>query len=411
MVKAQPSTAKNTPDTPHQLGDVVDQVAGWVDRLGWVWVTAQVIELRRRAASMQFLTLRDITAERSATVTCSTTVLDSAGPLAEGMTVLALITPTVWQKTSRLSFQCTDLRIAGEGRLLAAIEALKQKLRAEGLFDPIRKKSLPFLPSRIGLITGAGSAAERDVLTNITRRWPGADIEVRHSLVQGPQAAAEVMTTLADLDADPSIKVIIIARGGGSLEDLLPFSDEGLVRAVAAARTPVVSAIGHEPDNPLIDLAADVRASTPTKAAEIVVPDVLAERTHLDTAITRLRQLISSVLREEHSWLQMMRSRPALRDPLTNVRAHQEWLSIHQARLNRAIDQRIALESTELGHALRTMRAMSPKATLERGYAIIADTEGESITSAHEVTAGKKLLIHLHDGRIQVEVSNQKDDQ
>lgn len=410
MSKPEPAAAKNSPDSPEQLGQVVDQVAGWVDRLGWVWVTAQVIELRRRAAPMQFLTLRDLTAERSATVTCTTTVLDSAGPLTEGMTVVALLTPTVWAKSSRLSFQCADLRIAGEGKLLAAIEALKQKLRAEGLFDPIRKKSLPFLPTRIGLITGAGSAAERDVLTNIARRWPGAVVEVRHTPVQGPQAAAEVMRALADLDADPAIKVIIIARGGGSLEDLLPFSDEGLVRAVAAARTPVVSAIGHEPDNPLIDLAADARASTPTKAAELVVPDVAAERAGLQTATTRMRQHIVNLVRTERAWLDAMRSRPALKDPLANVAVHAAWLTDHRARLYRAISQRLTLEHREIDHALRTVRAMSPKATLERGYAIVADADGTSITSTHDVEPGDQLLVYLSDGQFYVEVDHLEDE-
>lgn len=411
MAKPEPNTAKNTPDNPQQLGQVVDQVKGWVDRLGWVWVTAQVIELRRRAAAMQFLTLRDLTTERSATVTCTTTILDSAGPVTEGMTVVALLTPTVWEKSSRLSFQCADLRIAGEGKLLAAIEALKQKLRAEGLFDPIRKKSLPFLPSKIGLITGSGSAAERDVLTNIARRWPGADVTVRNTLVQGPQAAAQVIQALQDLDADPEIKVIVIARGGGSLEDLLPFSDEGMVRAVAAAKTPIVSAIGHEPDNPLIDFAADVRASTPTKAAELVVPDVGAERTGLATVLNRMRQHIIAMVRAEQSWLDSMKSRPALKDPLANIVVHNTWLADQNTRMLRAIQQQVTLEQREIEHALRTVRSMSPKATLERGYAIVADAEGGSISSTHDVEPGDQIQVYLADGHFYAEVDYQEDDE
>lgn len=408
MASGPPSSARNTAETPQPLAVIVQQVKGWVERCGWVWVEAQVIEINRRAAPTQFLVMRDKNAEQSVRVTCTAMVLDAAGPLTQGTTVVACITPRVWAKDASLSFECAELRIVGEGRLLAQLEQLKRKLQAEGLFDPARKRRLPFLPRAIGVITGAGSAAERDVLTNIARRWPAADVRVRHSLVQGPDAAREVMTALSQLDADPGVEVIVIARGGGSLEDLLPFSDEGLVRAVFAARTPVVSAIGHEPDSPILDLVADARASTPTHAARLVVPDAAEQAQQVRDALARLRQAIVTRLRSEQQSLDGMRSRPVLRDPTGGFASHDEWLRNRRDRLARAIDRRLADDQTVLDHALRSIRTMSPKATLERGYAIVADADGSSVTSVSDVEAGDQLMVYLSDGQIFVEVDQQE---
>jgi len=408
MPSSPPSSARNTAETPQPLGVVVQQVKGWVERCGWVWVEAQVIEINRRAAPTQFLVMRDKRAEQSVRVTCTAMVLDAAGPLTQGTTVVACVSPRVWAKDASLSFECAEIRIVGEGRLLARLEQLKRKLQAEGLFDPVRKKPLPFLPRAIGLVTGADSAAERDVLSNITRRWPAADIRVRHSLVQGPDAAADVMTALAELDAVPEIEVIVIARGGGSLEDLLPFSDEGLVRAVFAARTPVVSAIGHEPDSPILDLVADKRASTPTDAAKLVVPDAAEQAQQVRDVLARLRQAIVTRLRTEQQSLDQMRSRPVLRDPTGGFAAHDEWLQNRRLRLERAIDRRLADDQTALDHAVRSIRAMSPKATLDRGYAIVADAEGTSVTSVNDVEPGDQLMVYLSDGQVFVEVDYQE---
>lgn len=408
MAAGPPSTARNSAENPQPLGAVIGQVKGWIERCGWIWVQGQVIELRRRAAPTQFLTLRDSRSDNSARITCSSVVLDAAGPLTEGMTVVACITPRLWSKDASLSFECAELRIAGEGRLLVQLEQLKRKLQAEGLFDPVRKKRLPFLPRVIGLITGAGSAAERDVCENIRRRWPAARLRTRHALVQGPDAAADVMRGLAELDADPEVDVIIVARGGGSLEDLLPFSDEGLVRAVAATGTPVVSAIGHEPDSPIVDLVADLRASTPTDAAKHVVPDAHEQAEQVRSLVGRLRQCIISRLTGEQQSLDLLRSRPVLRDPTGGFVAHQEWLDGARGRLERAIDRRLADEQTAIAHALRSVRTMSPKATLERGYAVVADAEGNSVTSVADVDAGDQLLLYLSDGQVVVEVDYQE---
>lgn len=394
----------SSPDQPQALGRVVQAVKGWVERCGNVWVEAQVIEINQRSGVTQFLTLRDVNAEVSASVTTTRAVLDAAGPITQGATVTALLRPTVWSTSARLSFQASEIRPSGEGRLLAQLEQRKRLLQAEGLFDPRRKKRLPFLPRGIGLVTGRDSAAERDVLSNVTNRWPGARIVVRHALVQGPGAAAEVMTALAALDADPEVDVIIIARGGGSLEDLLPFSDEGLVRAVAACRTPVVSAIGHEPDTPILDLVADLRASTPTDAAKRVVPDLADERRALDQTTARLRQAIGARVQHEQRWLDQVRTRPVLQDPTAGFAVHRERLDGLRARLDTAIDRRIEREETSLLHALQRVRAMSPKATLDRGYAILLDGAGQSVGSVHEVDDGDDLLAYVADGQLVLEV-------
>ncbi|RLP09581.1 exodeoxyribonuclease VII large subunit [Propionibacterium australiense] len=398
---------RNSPETAQPLGQVVGMLKGWVERCGWIWVEAQVIELRRRANySVQFLTLRDTSQEISAQATATSAVLDAAGPITEGTTVLACLRPRVWNKTARLSFECSVMQIAGEGRLLAELEQRKRALQAEGLFEPARKKPLPFVPACIGLVTGADSAAERDVLTNTLRRWPSARFEIRHALMQGPRSAAEVASALAELDADPRIDLIVIARGGGSLEDLLPFSDEGLVRAVAAAHTPVVSAIGHEPDTPILDLVADLRASTPTDAAKRIVPDAAAEQQYLTELLGRARTAITARVDSESHELGRLTSHPVLRDPVSALEGHAQQLQMARFRLRTMIDRIVSDEEQAVSHALDRVRAMSPKATLERGYAIVADSDNASVTSVNDAEPGEQLMVFLSDGRLLVEVDD-----
>ncbi|MGA9749405.1 MAG: exodeoxyribonuclease VII large subunit, partial [Nocardioides sp.] len=268
-----------TLEKPAPVRQIANAIAGWVDRLGSVWVEGQVAQLsRRQGMNTVFMTLRDAVADVSVPVTCSRQLFDSLNPpVVEGAGVVVHAKPSYYANRGTLSLRADDIRTVGLGELLARIERRRQLLAAEGLFAAERKRPLPFLPGCVGLVTGAGSAAERDVLEVARRRWPAVDFRVVHTAVQGPQAAAEVMAALDRLDRDDAVDVIVIARGGGSVEDLLPFSDEGLLRAVFAAGTPVVSAIGHEPDSPLLDLVADVRASTPTDAAKLVVPDVVQE--------------------------------------------------------------------------------------------------------------------------------------
>ena len=390
------------------LGRVVGQVKAWVERCGWVWVEAQVIELRRRNAPTQFLTLRDRASNVSANVTCTAGVLAAAGPLREGTEVVAKLTPRVYAERAELSFECAELRVAGEGLLLAHLEALKRKLAAEGLFEATRKRRTPFLPRSVGLITGAGSAAERDVVTNAQLRWPQVRFVVRHSLVQGATAAEEVIAALADLDADDAVDVIIIARGGGSLEDLLPFSDEGLVRAVAAARTPVVSAIGHESDSPLLDLVADLRASTPTDAAKRVVPDVAEQARGVGEARVRLRRAVATRVQIEQAWLDQMRSRPVIKDAAAALVPHLERVAQMRERARAALGRRLDDDQRAIAHALERVRAMSPQATLRRGYAI-ATLDKAPLTSVKQAAVGAAVRLTLADGAVETRVEEIED--
>ncbi|MDR1768494.1 MAG: exodeoxyribonuclease VII large subunit [Propionibacteriaceae bacterium] len=389
---------------PQPLRAVVAATKAWVERLGAVWVEAQVIEIKRRAAPVQFLTLRDPVENISVSVTTTAAVLDAAGPLPEGTVVAAWIKPQVWAASGRLSFECRQLRPMGEGRLLAAIEQRKRMLQAEGLFDPALKRPLPFLPRVIGLVTGAGSAAERDVLENVRRRWPAAVFDVRHTLVQGPEAASQVAEAVRALDAEPRVDVIIVARGGGSLEDLLPFSDEALARTVFAARTPVVSAIGHESDTPILDLVADWRASTPTDAAKRVVPDAAAERQQLRLDARRLRSAVSARLDAEAQWLLAVRSRPVIRDPAAGVDVHAEQVRQLAARARRSILLALSHESDHVGHALAQVRALSPSSTLARGYAILSKGD-TTLSSVAGVKPGDAVGAVLADGRLEFDVT------
>jgi len=392
---------ESSPENPQPLRKVTHLVRGWIERLGPVWVEAQLIEINRRAGSRTiFLTLRDKLAEVSVSATVSPTTLDAAGPLTEGSTVVARLKPSYFEGSGRFSFFCDAITPVGEGRLLAQLEQTKRLLQAEGLFDRARKQPLPFLPRAVGLITGAGSAAETDVVENARRRWPAVRIETHYALTQGPQAGEQLILALGQLDRQPDVDVIVIARGGGSLEDLLPFSDEGLVRAVFACRTPVVSAIGHESDNPILDLVADHRASTPTDAAKRVVPDVTDELTRITQARSRLERAVTARIRHEQERLDSLRTRPVMTDPAAAFMVGHAQLAGLRERGLRALGSRIEQEQTGVAHHLARVRAMSPKATLERGYSILVGPEGHAVTSVAEVDEGDDLLAYLLDGQL-----------
>ena len=285
----------NTPDNPWPVRTVNTKIADWVHKLGQIWVEGQITQISRRPRSrVAFITLRDPAADMSVQVTCNPDLLDRAPvPLTEGSRVVMLGRPTFYTGRATLSLRVSDIRPVGIGELLARIERLRQLLAAEGLFDPRLKQPLPFLPKAVGLISGRASAAQRDVVAVATARWPSVRFEIRDATVQGPAAVPSILPLLADLDAAEHVEVIVIARGGGSVEDLLPFSDETLLRAVSACRTPVISAIGHEPDSPLLDHVADVRAATPTDAAKRAVPDVQAELTAILERATEIARTIA----------------------------------------------------------------------------------------------------------------------
>jgi exodeoxyribonuclease VII large subunit len=395
---------ESSPENPQPLRLISNKVRGWIDRLGPVWVEAQLIEVSRRAGRTIFLTLRDRLAPVSASVTVSATTFDSAGPLTEGATVIARLKPSYFEQSGRFSYYCDAITPVGEGRLLAQLEQTKRLLQVEGLFDPVRKRPLPFLPRAVGLVTGADSAAERDVVENARRRWPAVRLVVRHALVQGPQAAEQVIAALRRLDGHAEVDVIVIARGGGSLEDLLPFSDEGLVRAVAACRTPVVSAIGHESDNPILDLVADYRASTPTDAAKRVVPDATEELARLQQVRHRMRNSVTTLVARQQEALSALRSRPVLADPTATFGLRRDEVDRLRDRARRAVGLRVEAERTAVRHCLDRIRAVSPQATLERGYAILVGSAGQPVRSVAAVTVAEDVVAHLADGRLGLQV-------
>lgn len=392
---------ESSAEHPQPLRTVVGALKSWVERTGAVWVEGQVIQIKRRAGySVHFLTLRDKLADVSVQVSISTTVLDAAGPVPEGSLVAAWVRATVFPGSGSLTFECRDLRPSGEGRLLAHLEQRKRALQAEGLFDPALKKRLPFLPRAIGLVTGKDSAAERDVVQNVLRRWPAARIVVKHALVQGQQAVEQVTDAVRALDRAGEVDVIVIARGGGSLEDLLPFSDETLVRAVHACTTPVVSAIGHEPDTPILDLVADVRASTPTDAAKLVVPDAAEEARIVEVGRARLREAITRRVRSEQERLDSLRSRPVLADPSGAIKLQSERLADTRERLARGVRRALEREQDWLTASLQRVRALSPRATLQRGYAIVTTDDGRTVASIADVEPDETVIARLIDGDI-----------
>ncbi|WP_048549863.1 exodeoxyribonuclease VII large subunit, partial [Nostocoides japonicum] len=286
--------ADTTAEHPWPVRLLSVKIAEYVERMSVLWVEGQVVQLNRRpGAGTAYLTLRDPDVDMSLSVAVRVTALDAmAAPLDAGARVVVQAKPEFWTTRGSLILDARQIRPVGVGELLARIEYLRRTLAAEGLFDEARKKPLPFLPRVVGLVCGRASAAEKDVVENARRRWPGVRFEIRPVAVQGVGAVSEVVEALRDLDADPLVDVVVIARGGGSVEDLLPFSNEALLRAVAAARTPVVSAIGHDVDTPLLDHVADRRASTPTDAAKLVVPDAAAEHRTVATARERARRAV-----------------------------------------------------------------------------------------------------------------------
>lgn len=387
---------------------VSQKIGAWVARLGWVWIDGQVAQITRRpGAGVVFLTLRDPAADVSLTVTAHRDVLDAGAPnLADGARILVHAKPDFYAGRGTLSLRADEVRQVGLGELLARLERLKKLLAAEGLFDPARKRRLPFLPAKIGLITGRASAAERDVLTNAHRRWPAVQFRVVNVAVQGPSAVTQIIDAVAVLERDPAIDVIILARGGGSVEDLLPFSDEALCRAIYACRTPVISAIGHETDTPLVDFVADVRASTPTDAAKRAVPDLADELRLIATARARLDRAIASMLDREQQRLDAIRSRPALVRPAALLDTWTEQVSALRGRADRTVRHRLDRAASELHHTLARLRALSPAATLSRGYAIVArSADARVLRDPAETSVGEDLRVRLAGGELAARVT------
>lgn len=367
-----PATAAETsPENPWPLQLLSQKLKAHIERAPSVWVEGQVIELNRRGTNA-FLTLRDVDAEISLPASVWTKLLDrQAAPLERGSRVVALLKAEFWVKTGRLNMAVKDIRPVGLGDLLARIEGLRQALGAEGLFADARKKPLPLLPHRIGLITGRDSDAKKDILRNAALRWPAVEFEIREVAVQGNTAVSQMIAALKELDEAPQVDVIVIARGGGALEDLLPFSSEELVRAVSRAATPVVSAIGHEADRPILDDVADLRASTPTDAAKRIVPDVVEELFRVRQSRDRLRSCVTRLVERESERLSSLRSRPVLAAPEALLTSRHEDIERLRSRSGSSIDISLARAADGLVHLTAQVRALSPQKTLDRGYAVV----------------------------------------
>ena len=393
-------------DAPFAVHQVSMFVSDWISRLGLVWVEGQLIEVKPNKG-LAYLTLRDVQSEEVLKMYMQSSAFAQITPKLEaGARVVAESKADWWPKRGSMQFKVFQLRSVGLGELMARLEALRNILASEGLFDPERKKPLPFLPRRIGLICGKNSDAMHDVIKNAQRRWPDVEFVVREVAVQGATAAKAVSTALTELDAIDDVDVIVIARGGGSFEDLLPFSDEGLVRLAAKSKTPIVSAIGHEENRPLLDYVADFRASTPTDAARRIVPDVVQELADLKNARVQINQLVASKLDYLKHQLQLVLAKPALAHPSELIDQRLEASQQKRDSILRILKNKIAIESTGLTGFKTTLRALSPQGTLERGYAIVRDEKGLVVSSAKVAKVKKLLTIKFADGAADVEPKN-----
>ncbi|MDQ1745958.1 MAG: exodeoxyribonuclease large subunit [Frankiaceae bacterium] len=397
----------SSPEQPIPVRTVARAMADWVGRLGRVWVEGQVTEVSRRGGQPRcFFVLRDTAADMSLQVSCPRQLVDDLQPpLADGTRVVVWLKPEFWTGRGQLSMTAYDVRPVGVGALLARLEQLRATLAAEGLFAAERKRPLPFLPAKVGLVTGRESAAERDVVDNARRRWPAVAFAIENVAVQGPYAAAEVIAALGRLDADDSVDVIVLARGGGSVEDLLPFSDEALVRAVAACRTPVVTAIGHETDAPLVDHVADRRASTPTDAAKLVVPDVAEEAQRVRQLRARAHRHLAGRIDAEAHRLVALLSRPSFADPLGQLDGYAAGLAALRERSRRAALGCVHAAATDVAHLAGQVAALSPQGTLDRGYAVVQRAGGAVVRDPAEVATAERLDVRVAAGRFAVTVT------
>ena len=386
-------------ESPAPVRVVSTALKDYLDRLGPIWIEGELSEINERTG-MAFMRLRDTSEDMSISVMCHRSVLAPVAPLPANARVIIHAKVSFYTKSGTLSLSAKEIRQVGIGELLARLEALKALLANEGLFLDSKKNPLPLLPRKVGLICGRNSAAEKDVVENAKRRWPAVEFEIREVAVQGSAAVVEVSTALKELEADPLVDVIIITRGGGSFEDLLPFSDESLVRLASLCKTPIVSAIGHEQDAPLLDLVADVRASTPTDAAKKVVPDISEEIGLINNLRDRTRRKIISMLDLENQMIASLRQRPVLKDPLVLVTARQEIVQGLRERSHRSVTNAVAMARDELLHISARVRSLSPQATLDRGYAVVQLLDGVIARNPSTLHEGDKLRIRLALGDI-----------
>ena len=399
---------ESSSEEPLPVRVVSESIGEYVGRLGPVWVEGEVAEITRRPGSqMAFIRLKDTSVDMSLQVTCHKSILEAIDPLPDNARIVAYAKVNWYAVRGTLSLMAREIRQVGLGELLARLEQLKNLLAAEGLFASERKQALPFLPRKIGLICGRASAAEKDVVENVERRWPGIPFEIREVAVQGNTAVVEVSRALRELEKISDVDVIIVTRGGGSFEDLLPFSDESLIRLVASLSTPIVSAIGHEQDAPLLDLVADVRASTPTDAAKKVVPSLLEELERAEQLVNRLQKRMSSMIDLEIAKVAALTSRPVLKDPLTLVSIRGEELAILRNDSKRAVTALLKEARSEVKEIKAQITALSPLSTLKRGYAVV-QKRGKLVVDAKDLALSDELDVTLAKGELTVEVKKKR---
>jgi exodeoxyribonuclease VII large subunit len=402
--------ADTTAERPWPVRLLSIKISDYVDKMSALWVEGQVVQVSRRPGqATAYLTLRDADVDMSLNVTIRTATLDAMPvPLSEGARVVVQAKPTFWTKRGTLNLDARQIRPVGVGELLARLEHLKRVLASEGLFDRDRKHPVPFLPRKVGLICGRASAAEKDVVENARRRWPAVQFEIRQVSVQGPNTVPEVSAALHELDADRRVDVIVITRGGGSFEDLLPFSNEALVRAVSDAVTPVVSAIGHDVDTPLLDFVADVRASTPTDAAKLIVPDVMEQRAAIHQTRQRVCRALTSRINDERRLLVSLRSRPVMADPRAMITARRQELDALTDRSRARVLSDVRRAGDQIDHLRAQVRALSPLSTLERGYAVVQHADGRIVMDRADVDPDELLRVRVARGDFGVRPVSQR---
>jgi exodeoxyribonuclease VII large subunit len=385
-------------ESPAPVRVVSEAIKDYVDRLGPIWIEGEISELNERSGMMAFMRLRDTSVDMSISVMCHKSVIATVKPLPDNARVVMYAKPSWYTKNGSLSFSAREIRQVGVGELLARLEALKNQLSGEGLFNSDRKVALPLLPKVIGLICGRNTDAEKDVVENAKRRWPSVQFEIREVTVQGAAAVSEVSDALRELEANKNVEVIIITRGGGSFEDLLPFSDEGLVRLAASCETPIVSAIGHEKDSPLLDLVADYRASTPTDAAKRVVPDISEEIAMIEQMRDRARRTVLNRIDLEATRITNFKNRPVMKDPHVLITSRAEIITGLRDRSNRSFGASLKLAKEELKQIKARVRALSPQSTLDRGYSVVQLADGQIVTDPKKLKQGDELRLRLAKG-------------
>ena len=376
---------ETSPERPVTVKTITEAVKEYIDRLGAIWIEGELSEINERSGGMAFMRLRDASADMSINVMCHRSVISALSPIPQNARVVIYAKPNWYTKSGTLTFAAKEMRQIGVGELLARLEALKNLLAKEGLFSADRKKPLPLLPKKVGLICGRNSDAEKDVIENAKRRWPAVEFVIKEVAVQGAAAVTEVSQALIELAAMTEVEVIVITRGGGSFEDLLPFSDESLVRLVANCDTPIVSAIGHEKDAPLLDLVADYRASTPTDAGKRIVPD----------------------LDEEIEYIQILRTR-SWRHVSNRFERELDKVKVLKEKVHRVLRHRIDLASENLTQVIARIRALSPQSTLERGYAVVQMSDGKIVRDSKELKIGDLVRLRLAKGESAATIVNDK---